>query len=66
VANVQRLRSDIERGRRLMEAATDSVTKSRLSEHVRELEAALRLTEKDEEAPAPTRPPKDDSPDSEI
>ena len=51
MADVQRLRSDIERGRRLMEAATDLVTKSRLSEHVRELEAALRRAEKDEEAP---------------
>jgi len=63
VSNIQWLRREIERSYRLMRGVTDPVTKERLAEHVRGLEAALRDAETGGRTTRPTRPPKRTPPD---
>jgi hypothetical protein len=45
VAEIQRLRRDIVRIRRLLDAITDKVTLAQLSEYIRDLEAQLHRAE---------------------
>src|SRR6185437_2738217 len=58
VSNIQWLRREIERSYRLMRGVTDPVTKDRLAEHIRGLEAALREAERGGRPTRPTKPPK--------
>jgi hypothetical protein len=65
VSDSQWLRREIERSYRLMRGVTDPVTKDRLAEHIRGLEAALREAERGGRPTRPIKPPKRKPPGSE-